>query len=68
MNYEENEYLTNYWPIENSQMLDQIGSAHMTQESLTTFTSDRFGNPNSALALNSSWTQVPQGVYFNTQV
>jgi hypothetical protein len=46
-------------------MNDYIGSAHMTQESSSTFTLDRFGNNNSALALNGSWTQVPAGIYFN---
>jgi hypothetical protein len=47
-------------------MTDQIGSAHMTQGSLTTFVPDRFGNPNSALNLNGGWAQVPAGNYFNT--
>jgi hypothetical protein len=47
-------------------MNDQIGSAHMTQGNFTTFTLDRFGNNNSALALNGGWTQVPAGIYFDT--
>jgi hypothetical protein len=47
-------------------MTDQIGSAHMTQGSSTTFVPDRFGHPNSALNLNGGWTQVPAGSYFNT--
>jgi hypothetical protein len=47
-------------------MLDKIGSSHMVQGSLTSFISDRFGRPNSALALNGGWTQVPSGVYFDT--
>jgi hypothetical protein len=47
-------------------MYDQIGSAHMTQGMSTTFTLDRFGNVNSALALNGGWTQVPPGIYFDT--
>ncbi len=59
-------YLTHYWPICNGQMLDEIGMAYMTQGNLTLFTTDRFGNENSALALNGGWTQVPQGVYFDT--
>jgi len=59
-------YLTHYWPICSGSMTDKKGSAHMYQGALTTFTSDRFGNPNSALALNGGWTQVPPGVYFNT--
>lgn len=59
-------YLTHFWPICNGQMLDHIGSAHMTQGSLTIFTSNRFGNANSSLALNGGWTRVPSGVYFDT--
>jgi len=47
-------------------MKDVIGSADMTQGSLTSFSIDRFGNANSALALNGGWTQVPPGIYFNT--
>jgi hypothetical protein len=47
-------------------MLDQIGTANMTQGENTTFVEDRFCNPNSALALNGGWTQVPPGVYFDT--
>ena len=47
-------------------MLDVIGSSNMIQGNLTSFTSDRFNNPNSALALNGGWTQVPSGIYFNT--
>ena len=47
-------------------MLDQIGSKNMVQGSSTYFTSDRFGCPNSALALNGGWTHVPSGIYFNT--
>ena len=34
----------------------------MKQGALTSFTSDRFGNANSALALNGGWAQVPSGV------
>ena len=61
-----NEYLTNYWSFENGQMTDMIGKANMIQGNLTSFTTDRFGNMNSSLALNGGWTQVPSGVYFNT--
>jgi hypothetical protein len=50
-----------------STMLDEIGSAHMTQGVLTSFIEDRFGCPNSALALNGGWTQVPPGIYFDTR-
>ena len=58
-------YLTNHWPISNDQMNDVAGNAHMVQGNLTTFTVDRFGNPNSALSLNGGYTQVPTGVYFS---
>jgi hypothetical protein len=60
------QYLTHYWPICNGTMRDVVGSADMTQGNLTSFTTDRFGNGNSALALNGGWTQVPSGIYFNT--
>ena len=60
--------LANYWPIENSQMIDTISGANMTQGQgpSTTFVADRFGNENEALNLNGSWTQMPSGFYFNT--
>ncbi len=38
----------------------------MTQGSLTSFVTDRYGNANSALALNGGWTKVPSGIYFDT--
>ena len=47
-------------------MLDSIGSSNIFQGNLTSFTSDRFGCPNSALNLNGGWTQVPNGIYFET--
>jgi hypothetical protein len=60
------QHLTHYWPICNGTMQDVIGLADMTQGNSTLFTTDRFGNENSALALNGGWTQVPPGIYFNT--
>ena len=60
------QYLTHYWPIANGLMKDIKGSANMVQGNLTSFTSNRFGCPNSAMALNSGWAQVPSGVYFST--
>jgi hypothetical protein len=57
--------LINYWPIFDGNMSDLIGTAHMSQGSLTLFTSDRFGNVNSALALNGGFTQVPAGNYLS---
>ena len=59
------QYLTHYWSISNRTMLDSVGNADMQQGSATTFTSDRFGCPNSSLNLNGGYTFVPAGVYFN---
>ena len=47
-------------------MKDIIRGKDMSQGNLTSFIMDRFGCESSALALNGGWTQVPQGVYFNT--
>lgn len=47
-------------------MNDQISSAHMSQGSLTYFTTDRFGVPKSALALRKGWTTIKSGYYFDT--
>ncbi len=60
------QYLTHKWPFENGTMRDVVGFADMTQGNLTSFTVDRFGCENSALALNGGWTQIPQGVYFDS--
>jgi hypothetical protein len=59
------QYMTHYWPICNGKMYDEIGFAHMSQGSLTNFTRNRYGCPNSALNLNGGWTQVPSGIYFD---
>jgi hypothetical protein len=61
------QYLTHYWPISNGEMKDVVDRKDMTQGNATYFTLDRFGNKNSALALNGSWTHVPPGIYFDTQ-
>jgi hypothetical protein len=66
LSFSTDQYLTHYWPIKMGKMLDEIGSAHMTQGALTSFIEDRFGCPYSALALNGGWTQVPPGIYFDT--
>ena len=61
-----NEYLVHYWPLDNSDMSDFVGHAHMSQGTNTTFATDRFGNLNSALSLNGGYTQVPPGYFFDT--
>ncbi len=65
-NLSTDQYLTHYWSFVYGSMRDVIGSADMTQGSLTSFTTDRFGNVNSSLALNGGWTHVPAGIYFDT--
>jgi hypothetical protein len=60
------QYLTHHWPFGNGTMRDAIGTADMIQGNLTSFVADRFGNVNSALALNGGWTLVPPGIYFDT--
>ena len=60
-----NQYLTHYWPLSSDNMLDQIGTADMNMVPIS-FTLDRFGNPNSSLALNGDWTYVPPGFYFDS--
>ncbi len=60
------QYLTHHWPISNCNTSDMIGFKHMTQGVNTSFTKDRFGRNNSALAFNGGWAQVPSGVYFDS--
>jgi hypothetical protein len=60
------QYLTHFWRIEMGTMKDVIDSKDMTQGNFTSFTDDRFGCPNSSLALNGGWAQVPPGIYFDT--
>ena len=60
------QYLAHYWPFSNADMTDSIGNAHMQQGSATTFTSDRFECPSSALNLNGGYTYIPPGIYFDT--
>ena len=64
-----NSFLTNYWPIENGQMLDIVGNAHMYPvNGSSIFEKDRNGISNSALHLKDYAAQVPTpGIVFKTQ-
>ncbi len=62
------QYLTQHWPFCNSDMNDQISTADMTPMGYLYFTQDKFGNANSAVAINGSWAQGPSGVYFETKM
>ena len=61
-------FLTHRWPICESKMVETVGGSFydMKQVSSTSFTSDRFGNVNSALALGLGYTTISSGVYFDT--
>ena len=61
-----NSYLTHQWPFKYGSLNDAFGNANMIQGSLTTFVTDRFGCPNSALSLNGGFTYLPTGNYFTT--
>ena len=56
--------LRNYWPFSNNYD-DPIGKANLFNGLNYTLTTDRFGNPNSALDLANGYLQVPSGVYFS---
>ena len=48
-------------------MQDEIGGSDMIQGNLTEFTTDRFGNVDSALSLINGWTQISNNnIYFDT--
>jgi hypothetical protein len=54
--------LINYWPMSN--LYDAVGGANLFGGGNYSFTSDRFGSPNSAIYFNKGYLQVPEGVYF----
>lgn len=56
--------LINYWPI-NTDMSDYVGDSDLIPMTSVNLASDRFGNPNSALFLNSGYCSVKPGVYFH---
>jgi hypothetical protein len=58
--------LVNYWPVKSGVMADLIGSVNTTSSS-PQFTTDRFGNANGAILVNSnesSW-RLTNGVYLS---
>jgi hypothetical protein len=59
-------FLTNYWPLDNNQMLDLKGAANMIQGSATTFSTETNVCGKGSLSLNNGWTQVHAGNYFNS--
>jgi hypothetical protein len=59
------QYLTHYWPISNSSMIDVIGNVQVTGTNIK-YVSDRFGSANSALNLSRNAVFVSSGVYFDS--
>lgn len=58
--------LNHYWPINNNDLSDHIGSADLIPELNVEMAEDRFGNPNSSMFLNNGYASLPPGVYFNS--
>ena len=58
--------LQNFWAFDGATN-DQVGQMNLTvvNSSLVNWTTDRFGNPKSALDFNNSYNQAPAGVYFD---
>jgi hypothetical protein len=56
--------LVNYWPFDDGTANDAAGQKHLINPSdKVHYTSDRFGAPSSALALNTGYIQAPPGNY-----
>jgi len=55
--------LINYWPMSN--LSDIISGSDLYGGSNYSFTTDRFGNNNSAIYFNNGFLKVPNGSYFN---
>jgi len=56
--------LLNSWSF-NGDYSDSVGGANLKNGLNYGLTSDRFGNPNSALNLNYGYMNIPPGIYFN---
>ena len=54
--------MINYWPMNN--LSDVVGGANLFGGSSYSFTTDRFGTPNSAIYFNQGYLQAPPGNYF----
>ena len=54
----------NYWSFSGNYN-DHIGSATLSGGLNYALTTDRFGNANSALNLNTGYMNIPSGIFFN---
>ncbi len=54
----------NYWPFDDGMSNDAAGQMHLiTPTDKVHYTSDRFGAPSSALALNQGYMEAPPGIF-----
>jgi len=57
--------LVDYWPMSSLKDIAPWGNGANLYSGLSySFTTDRFGNANSAIYFNSGYLQVPSGIYF----
>ena len=56
--------LTNYWRFNGDVKDIQTSISLFNQRRASSFVSDRFGRPRSALFINNGWIQMPVGYYF----
>ena len=61
-----NNYMTNYWPM-NNHVMDIVGGSDMFGGPISgkSFVNDRLNRPNGALYLQNSYYLLPEGVYFS---
>lgn len=58
--------MQNYWYF-SGDLNDNIGGKNLNSTSTIIYTSDRFNNSASALALHNELIQIPAGTYFNKE-
>ncbi|RNA15263.1 glycoside hydrolase, partial [Brachionus plicatilis] len=59
--------LVNYWPIEDGQARDLVGSKDLYDSFNTVYSQDRHGSTNSALNFSGGKIRAPTGVYFGNE-
>ncbi|RNA28273.1 secreted containing Dystroglycan-type cadherin-like domain [Brachionus plicatilis] len=59
--------LVNYWPIEDGQARDLVGSKDLYDSFNTVYSQDRHGSNNSALNFSGGFIRAPSGVYFENE-
>ena len=64
-----NNYMTNYWPM-NNHVMDIVGGSDMFGGPINgkSFVNDRLNRPNGALYLQNSYYLLPEGVFFQENI